>query len=86
MLATAQNEICIRGSTDLTLFYYKIENAEKPKTPLRGLLAKQNRVGYASIDVVAKVYSHSFTGIIAKRIGFYQAAVKHSLLKRITRF
>ena len=41
-------------------------STEKPKSPLRGTLAKQNRMGYALIDVVAKVYSHSFTGIIAE--------------------
>ena len=35
---------------------------------MQGLLAKQNRVGYASIDVVAKVYSHSYAGIIAEGI------------------
>lgn len=33
---------------------------------MRGPIGKQNRVGYASIDVVAKVYSHSYAGIIAE--------------------
>ena len=38
------------------------------KIPLAGVLAKQNRMGYALIDVVAKVYSHSFAGIIAEEV------------------
>jgi len=37
----------------------------KLKPPLRAALAKQNRVGYSSIDIVAELYSHSFQNIIA---------------------
>ena len=46
--------------------------SRKTKNPLAGTLAKQNRVGYALIDVVAKVYSRSFTGIVAERMSFCQ--------------
>jgi hypothetical protein len=41
------------------------EIMKKPKTPLRGSLAKQNRVGYTLVDIIVKVYSHPFESIIA---------------------
>lgn len=37
----------------------------KTKSPLAGVLAKKNRVGFSSIDVVAKENSHPFVTIIA---------------------
>jgi hypothetical protein len=39
---------------------------DKLKPPLRAALAKQNRVGYSSIDIIAELYSHPFESIIAE--------------------
>ncbi len=32
----------------------------KLKVLFRGLLAKQNRMGYTLVDIIVKVYSHAF--------------------------
>jgi hypothetical protein len=44
-----------------------------PKTPLRGLLAKQNRVGYAWVDIIVQVYSHPFNSHYSKHPSNCQA-------------
>jgi hypothetical protein len=35
------------------------------KKTLSGFFAKQNRVGYSLVDIIVKLYSHSFQKIIA---------------------
>ena len=57
----------------------------KNQTPVSGGLAKQNCVGYALIDVVAKAYSRSFTGIIAGDRCICQAAPAFPFFRKMNR-
>ena len=48
--------------------YYYIRKASLNQKTLAGFLAKQKRMGHALVDIIVKVYSHSFKAIIARSV------------------